>query len=78
MIHQLNGSFAVLDPNVYVQPKDEVGAGHQLQILNDVFVAIILGDFLRAPVGEWMSCRRLRRVEGHSPSPKKSYRGEVS
>ena len=59
MIHHVNRGLAIFDPDVNMQAKDQVGARHQLHILNDVLVSLVGMNLLRAPIGKWM--RRHRR-----------------
>ena len=53
-IHDADRRFAVLDAHMHVQTEDQVGARHQLQILNHLGVARVRIDLLRAPVGKGM------------------------
>ena len=59
MIHHVDRGLAIFDADVHVQAEDQIGAGHQLQVLHDVFVALVGMNFLSAPVREGM--RRDRR-----------------
>ena len=53
-VHDADGGFAVLDADVDVQAEDEVGAGDELQVFDDLGVAGVGVDLLDAPVGEGM------------------------
>ena len=53
-IHDADGGFAVLDAHMHMQAEDEVGAGHQLQILHHLVIARVRINLLRAPVGKGM------------------------
>ena len=41
MIHQLDGGLAIFHADVNVQAENQVGARHQLHILNDVLVTLV-------------------------------------
>ena len=51
-IHDADGGFAVFDADVDVEAEDEVGAGDELEIFDDLVVARVGINLLRAPVGE--------------------------
>ena len=53
-VHDADGGFAVLDTDVDVEAEDEVGAGHELEVFDDLGVAGVRVDLLDAPVGEGM------------------------
>jgi hypothetical protein len=59
MIHHVDRRLAIFNPNVHVQPKNQVGPGDQLQILNNILVARVGMNLLGTPVRERM--RRHRR-----------------
>ena len=54
MVHHVDRSLAVLDADVDVQAEDQVGARDHLHVLDDLLVALVGMDLLRAPVGERM------------------------
>ena len=54
MIHHVDRGFAILDPDVHVQPENQVRARDQLHVFDDNFVACVGMNFLRAPVGKRM------------------------
>ena len=41
VIHQLDRGLAVFNANVHVQPEDQVGPRHQLQVFDNVLVALV-------------------------------------
>ena len=51
-VHDADGGFAVFDADVDVEAEDEVGAGDELEVFDDLGVAGIGIDLLHAPVGE--------------------------
>ena len=53
-VHDADGGFAVLDADVDVEAEDEVGAGDELEVFDDLGVAGVGIDLLDAPVGEGM------------------------
>ena len=53
-VHDADGGLAVFDADVDVEAEDEVGAGDELQILDDLVIARVGIDLLGAPVGEGM------------------------
>ena len=55
-VHDADGGFAVFDADVDVEAEDEVGAGDELEVFDDLGVAGIGVDLLDAPVGEGMGC----------------------
>ncbi len=54
-IHDANGGFAVFDADVDVEAEDEVGAGDELEIFDDLVIARVGINLLGAPIGEGMS-----------------------
>ena len=56
-VHDLNARFKIFDGHVHVQAEDEIGAGHHLQIVNDLLVSGIGSDRHVAPVREGMRSR---------------------
>ena len=58
VVHQVDRSLPVLDPDVHMQAKDQVGTRHQLHIFDDVLVTIVGSDFLHSPVRKRMGCSR--------------------
>ena len=52
MIHHVDRGLAVLDADVHVQAENQIGARHQLHVLDDVLVALVGMNLLRAPVAE--------------------------
>ena len=53
-IHDADRGFTVFDADVHMEAEDEVGAGDELEIFDDLMVARVGIDFLGAPVGEGM------------------------
>ena len=53
-VHDADGGFAVFDADVDVEAEDEVGAGDELEVFDDLGVARVGIDLLDAPVGEGM------------------------
>ena len=53
-IHDADGGFAVFDADVDMEAEDEVGAGDELEVFDDLVVARVGIDLLGAPVGEGM------------------------
>ena len=54
-VHDADGGFAVFDADVDVEAEDEVGAGDELEVFDDLGVAGVGVDLLDAPVGEGVS-----------------------
>ena len=54
LVHNADGGFAVFDADVNVQAEDEIRTRDHLEVLHDVFVALIGIYGLIAPVGERM------------------------
>ncbi len=54
-VHDADGGFAVFDADVDVEAEDEIGAGDELEVFDDLGVAGIGIDLLDAPVGEGVS-----------------------
>jgi hypothetical protein len=54
LVHQVDGGLLVFDADVHVKAEDQVGARHQLHVLDDLEVALIGIDVLRPPIGERM------------------------
>ena len=51
-VHDADGGFAVFDADVDVEAEDEVGAGDELEVFDDLGVTGVGVDLLNAPVGE--------------------------
>ena len=51
-IHNLNTFIAALNTNVYVQTKNQVGAGHVAHLVDEPVIAFVGRDELTLPVGE--------------------------
>ena len=54
VVHQLDRGLAVFHADVHVQAEDQVGPRHQLQVFDDVLVAVVSVDLLHPPVGKRM------------------------
>ena len=52
LVHQVDGDLPVFDADVHVEAEDQVGARHQLHVFDDLEVALIRINVLRAPVGK--------------------------
>ena len=59
VIHHVDRRLAILDADVHVQAENQVRARHQLHVFDDLVVALVGIDVLRAPVG-----KRMRRAGG--------------
>jgi hypothetical protein len=57
-VHDADGGFAVFDADVDVEAEDEVGAGYELKVFDDLGVAGIGIDLLNTPVCEGVSGAR--------------------
>lgn len=55
-VHDADGGFLVFNTDMHMQAEDQIRASHQLQIFDDLRIAGIGMDLLRAPVRERM-CR---------------------
>ncbi len=58
VIHHVDRGLAILNPDMHVQPKYQVGPSHELQILNNILIALIGMNLLRPPIGERMRRHR--------------------
>jgi hypothetical protein len=54
LVRQRDRDLLVLDPDVDVEPEDEVGPRQVLHVVDDGRVALVVGDRLGGPVGERM------------------------
>jgi hypothetical protein len=54
-VHDPDGGFTVFDAYVDVEAEDEVGAGDELEVFDDLGVAWVGVDLLDAPIGEGVS-----------------------
>jgi len=55
-VHDADGGFAIFNADMHMQAEDEVGAGNELQIFDDLVIARVRVDLLAAPIGEGMGC----------------------
>ena len=58
VIHHVDRRLAILDSDVHVQAENQIGARHQLHVLDNILVALVGMNLLRAPVGKRMRRRR--------------------
>ena len=58
VIHQVDRRLAILHAHMYVQTKNQIRSRHQLQIFDNILVALVRINFLRSPIGKWMRSRR--------------------
>src|SRR5271166_954676 len=56
-IHDVDRGIAVLDADVNMQSKHQVGALHQLHVLDDLAIALVRINLLHFPVGKRMGAR---------------------
>jgi hypothetical protein len=54
LVHDMDRHLAICDPDMDVQPKDEVGARNLLHIFDDFLVALPFGDELIVPMRKGM------------------------
>ena len=54
LIHDLDRGLALGNPDVDVQPKNEIGPGQQPHVLDDRFIALAFGDELIVPMRKRM------------------------
>ena len=54
VIHHVDRGLAILNPDVYVQPENQIGARHQLQVFDNILVALVGMNLLGAPVRKRM------------------------
>src|ERR1017187_8657418 len=53
-IHDVDGGVAVLNADMHVQPKHQVGAGDELHVLDHLAIALVGINLLRLPIGKRM------------------------
>src|SRR5258708_35373294 len=58
VIHHVDRGFTILNPDVYVQPKDQICPLHELQILNNILIALVRMKLQGPPIVERMRCHR--------------------
>ena len=58
MIHQVNSGLAVLNSDMHVQAEDQISAGDELHIFDDIFVTRVGMNFLHPPIAKGMRSRR--------------------
>src|SRR5438094_6230712 len=58
LVHHVDSHFAIGYAHVHVQSKNEIRAGEQLHVLNDLLVTLALGDVLVPPVRKRVGANR--------------------
>ena len=50
LIHDMDGSFAIRNSHMHMQPEDEISPGQQLHVADNFLITLALSDELVAPM----------------------------